>query len=116
MQFYEPASSVIKADLSEQVAAWLAQGNQITVLPSYTQAHKTSHHIDDEQQLANKANIAKLNNWLNAKSGRVTKLIKHLKISSKLFISIRQYKAPCKMGLYKKFEAAMATIEAGERK
>ncbi|MFN4317168.1 hypothetical protein [Acinetobacter parvus] len=116
MHFYDPVSKIIKPDLKADVEAWLDQGNQITVLPSYTQAHKASHHIDDEQRLANKAKIAKLNNWLNAKPGRVTKLIKHLKIGSKLFISIRLYKAPCKMGLYKKFEEAMVIIEQGENK
>lgn len=32
MQFYEPASKIIKPDLKADVEAWLAQGNTITVL------------------------------------------------------------------------------------
>jgi len=116
MHFYDPVSKIIKADLSAEVDAWLAEGNQIKVLDGYNQENKAAHHTNNDELIVNKAKIAQLNTWLVARAGRVTKLNRKMKLSVKLFSNIRRGLCPCKVGLYKKFEEQMAIIEQGERK
>jgi len=116
MQFYNPESKIIKADLSADINDWLAKGNEIKVLPSYTQSSKASHHTNEDERMVNKNKIAKLNSWLGAKSGRVAKLNRKMNLSVKLFSNIRRGLCPYKMGLYKKFEETMIEIEQGEKK
>lgn len=116
MQFYDPISKVIKTDYAEAIEAWKKAGNQITELPSYTQACKASHHINNDEQKVTRNQIIQFNLWLAAKSGRITKFRKLVIISDKYFSNIRRHLSPCKNGLFRKFEEAMAIIEQGEKK
>lgn len=116
MQFYEPISKVIKTDYAEAVAQWEKAGNKITVLPSYNQTHKAQHHIDRAEQVTPRHVITQFNDWLTAKPGRIAKFRKHILISEKYLSNIRRHLAPCKAGLFKRFEQAMTAIEQGEKK
>ncbi len=111
MQFYDPVSKVIKPDLNAEIEAWLAKGNQITVLPSYVYHPKNGYHFNRDDKDATRTQIIRLNNWLVAKAGRVALLGQHTGIGNTYLSNIRRFLKPCKAGLYEKFESAMKAIE-----
>lgn len=60
MQFYEPASKIIKPDLKADVEAWLAQGNTITELP-FGHSNFKDGNIPYAKQPVRKLDIEKYN-------------------------------------------------------
>lgn len=111
MHSYDPVSKIIKADLNAEVDAWLAEGNQIKVLPSYVYQPRHGCPFNRDEQDATRTQINRLNNWLAAKAGRVALLGQHTGIGNTYLSNIRRFLKPCKSGLYEKFESAMKAIE-----